>query len=379
MSVSPYRHFLRALACVAVVSLAACGSGGEGGPRQAPAATVTTTVVSGAEWIDSIQALGTAEANESVMITAKVTETVARVNFEDGDLVSTGDVLVELSGRAELAELEEARASLRESRQQLERAEQLAERQLVAASDLDTRRAAAQSARARMDTVRARLGDRVITAPFDGVLGFRQVSNGTLVTPGTTIASLDDVSVIRLEFTVPETYLAVLSPGLEIEAESAAYPGRTFGGVVRTVGSRVDPVTRSVSVRAEVQNPDRRLRPGMLMTVRIIRESRQTLVIPEISVVQVGTEAFVYRVREDDTVERVVVGLGARRSGEVEVLEGIAEGDRIVVQGVVKLRDGAPIRDVGRGPEADPAQDPGQEPAAGDGDGDGATADAETN
>ena len=361
MSVSTHRHFLRALACAAVALLAGCGSEDGGSGAQAPAATVTTTVVEAGEWVDSIQALGTAEANESVMITAKVTETVSRVNFEDGDLVSLGDVLVELSGRAELAELEEARASLRESRQQLERAEQLAERQLVAASDLDTRRAAAQSARARMDTVRARLGDRVITAPFDGVLGFRQVSNGTLVTPGTTIASLDDVSVIRLEFTVPETYLSALSPGLEVEAESAAYPGRTFEGVVRTVGSRVDPVTRSVSVRAEVQNPDRRLRPGMLMTVRIIRESRQTLVIPEISVVQVGTEAFVYRVRDDDTVERALVSLGARRTGEVEVLEGVSPGDRIVVQGVVKLRDGARIDDVGGG--AQPAatrDDPGE-------------------
>jgi membrane fusion protein, multidrug efflux system len=235
----------------------------------------------------------------------------------------------------------------------LNRAEQLAERQLVSRSDLDTRRAAAQSARARMDTISARLGDRVITAPFAGVLGFREVSAGTLVTPGTTIASLDDISRIRLEFTVPETFISALSVGQVVEAGSAAYPERSFEGELRTIGSRVDPVTRSVTVRAEIENADRALRPGMLMTVRIIRAPREALVIPEISVVQVGGDAFVYRVKDDDTVERVPVRIGARRAGEAEVVEGISEGDRIVVQGVVKLRDGARISEIAEEAPAD--------------------------
>ncbi|WP_255505469.1 efflux RND transporter periplasmic adaptor subunit [Alkalisalibacterium limincola] len=336
------------------LALAGCRSDNAGGGGQMPAATVTTTTVQPVSWTDSIRALGTAQANESVMITAKVTETVSRVNFEDGDLVEAGDVLVELSGRAELAELAEARAGLQEAQQQLNRAEQLAERQLVSRSDLDTRRAAAQSARARMDTISARLGDRVITAPFAGVLGFREVSAGTLVTPGTTIASLDDISRIRLEFTVPETFISALSVGQVVEAGSAAYPERSFEGELRTIGSRVDPVTRSVTVRAEIENADRALRPGMLMTVRIIRAPREALVIPEISVVQVGGDAFVYRVKDDDTVERVPVRIGARRAGEAEVVEGISEGDRIVVQGVVKLRDGARISEIAAEAPADP-------------------------
>jgi membrane fusion protein, multidrug efflux system len=349
-----------ALVCAALVAagtLVGCSSDNAGSGGQMPAATVTTTVVEPVEWTDSIRALGTAQANESVMITAKVTETVSRINFEDGDLVEAGDVLVELSGRAELAELAEARAGLQEAQQQLNRAEQLAERQLVARSDLDTRRAAAQSARARMDTISARLGDRVITAPFAGVLGFRQVSAGTLVTPGTTIASLDDISRIRLEFTVPETFIAALSVGQVVEASSAAYPDRSFEGVLRTIGSRIDPVTRSVTVRAEIENADRALRPGMLMTVRIIRSPRQALVIPEISVVQVGGDAFVYRVREDDTVERARVRIGGRRAGEAEVVEGLEAGERIVVQGVVKLRDGARISEVASEAPASPDAD----------------------
>lgn len=345
MSVTP--RLLPLFAAVAFAVLATgCSGDDSGGPRQPPAATVTTAEVVPVPWTDSIQALGTAQAQESVMITAKVTETVSRVNFEDGDVVEAGTVLVELSGRAELAELEEARASYRETRQQLERAEQLAARQLVAASDLDTRRAASQSARARMESIQARLGDRVISAPFDGVLGFREVSAGTLVTPGTTIASLDDISRIRLEFSVPETFISALSSGQVVEARSAAFPDRSFEGILRTIGSRVDPVTRSVSVRAEVPNPDRELRPGMLMTVRILRPVREALVIPEISMVQIGSQAFVYRVGDDDTVTQLPVRAGSRRAGEVEIVEGLNPGDRVVVQGVVKMRDGARIAEV---------------------------------
>jgi len=344
-AVSVLRPALGLIACVLLLS--GCGSERDGqGGFQMPAATVTTAAVEPVQWVDSIQALGTAQALESVMVTAKVTETVSRVNFEDGDFVETGAVLVELTGRAELAELQEAQAALREARQQLARAEQLAERQLVAASDLDTRRAAEQSARARMQTIQARLGDRVITAPFDGVLGFRQVSPGTLVTPGTTIASLDDIRRIRLEFQVPETFLTALEPGQVIQARSAAYGDRVFEGVLRTVGSRVDPVTRSVSVRAEIENTELLLRPGMLMTVRIIRAPRDALVVPEIALVQIGSQAYVYRVAGDDRVSQVPVRAGSRRSGEVEIVDGLEPGDRIVVQGVVKLRDGARIEEV---------------------------------
>jgi len=333
------------------LALAGCSAGPSGGP-QAPAATVTTGLVAEKPWSDTIEALGTARANESVMITAKVTETVVRVNFEDGDLVEAGSVLVDLSGRAEVAGLAEAAAAYREAQQLYQRQQQLTERQLIPASQLDTQRAAMESARARLDATRARLEDRVISAPFAGVLGFRQVSPGTLVTPGTTIASLDDVSVIKLDFAVPETFLSALSAGQAITARSAAWPDRAFTGRVTSVDSRVDPVTRAVTVRAEMPNPDRELRPGMLLTVQVFRPERQALVVPEISVTQIAQSAHVFRVKDDNTVEQVTVQLGQRRSGEVEVLEGIAAGDRIVVDGTVKLRQGMRITDVTGAPAA---------------------------
>lgn len=325
------------------LALSACG-GDEptqaGGP---PPATVTTTVVQPKAWSDTIEALGTARANESVLVTAKVTETVVRVNFEDGDLVEAGAVLVDLSGRVEVAGLEEAAAAYREAEQQYRRQQQLAAQKLIPAGQLDAQRATMEAARARLDATRARLSDRVITAPFAGVLGFRQVSPGTLVTPGTTIASLDDISVIKLDFTVPETFLSALRAGQAVTARSAAWPDRDFTGEVATIDSRVDPVTRAVTVRAMLPNPERLLRPGMLLTVRVFQPERQALVVPEISVVQVARDAHVFRLKDDGTVEQVEVTLGQRHRGEVEVVEGLSAGDRIVVDGTVKLRDGSRV------------------------------------
>lgn len=334
---------VRAVALTALFCL--LGACGDNATRSgAPVATqVVTSRITPLPWQDSIEALGTTRANESVTLTAKVSETVRKVGFESGDQVEAGHVLVDLSGGVQLAELEEARADYSDAQRQLERQQELAAVHLVAASQIDAQRAARDAARARMDVVRAQLADRVITAPFDGVLGLRQVSQGSLVTPGTPIATLDDVSVIKLDFSVPERFLAALERGQNITALSAAYPDRKFKGTVASVDSRVDPVTRSVTVRAEIPNPDRLLRPGMLLSATLFRRERETLVLPEIAVVQLGLDSFVFRVTPDETAERVKVQLGMRRKGEVEIVQGLVAGDRIVIEGTVKLSDGTRI------------------------------------
>ena len=323
--------------------IAACGDKVPSANEAPPATIVVMSKVAPVEWRDTIEALGTARANESVTLTAKVSETVRKVGFDSGDVVRAGDVIVDLSSGAQLAGLEEARAAYQEAERQLARGQELAQKQLISASLLDTQRSTRDAAKARMDVVRASLSDRVITAPFDGILGLRRVSPGSLVTPGTPIATLDDISVIKLDFTVPERYLAVLSKGQDVAAHSDTYPDRDFAGKVASVDSRVDPVTRSVTVRAELPNPDRLLRPGMLLSVRLYQAPRMTIVVPEIAVIQVGTDAFVYRVAEDQTASRVKVALGARRRGEVEIASGLSAGDTIVTEGAVKLRDGARV------------------------------------
>lgn len=337
--------------------LAACSD--DAAERRAPAAanTVTAHTVAATEWIDIVEALGTAQANESVTLTAKVTEVVRRIRFSDGDRVQPGDVLVELTGEAEVANLREAQAAYNEAQQQFERLEPLVAQGTIPRAQLDTQRAARDSARARADAIRARLSERVITAPFAGVLGFRQVSDGALVTPGTVIATLDDVSVIKLDFSVPEVLLSTLRSGQSVAARSAAYADREFTGVVTSIGTRVDPVTRSITVRAEVPNPDGEIKPGMLMTVELMTQPRQAVVIPELALIQVGTQQSVFRIRDDATVEQIPVRTGARRRGEVEILEGVEPGQRIVLEGTGKLRGGMSVAIVGT-PTGDGAEPP---------------------
>ena len=335
----------------AVVLLAGCGKDeapggrGPGGPG-GPPAVVSTTVLAVAPWSDSLQAIGTTSARESVAVTAKVSETVAEVRFESGQPVRAGQVLVVLSRQAQAAGLEEAAAAYREAQSLFERQQALAKRQLVSASQLEAQRANRDQARGRMEIIRAQAGDRVISAPFDGVLGVRQVSPGSLVTPGTVISTLDDLSLMRMDFSVPESQLSALSVGRDVEARSDAYPGETFAGRVASIGTRVDAGSRAVSVRAEIPNADGRLRPGMLMRVQLALPSRNALQVPELSLQQVGQQAFVFRV-QGDTVEQVPVRIGARRPGWVEILEGVKAGDRVVVEGIVKLKPGAKIRDAG--------------------------------
>jgi membrane fusion protein (multidrug efflux system) len=334
-----------------LLALALAGCGGknkEGGGKGGAPATVTTTVLAPMPWSDTLQALGTAAARESVTITAKVSEKVEQVHFDSGDEARAGQVLVTLVDRAQSAGVGEAEADYAEAQKTYERVQALAQKQLVAATQLDVQRAARDAARARLEAQKATVGDRVVVAPFAGVLGLRQVSPGSLVTPGTVITTLDDTSKIRLDFSVPERSLAALAVGGAVRASSDAWPGEVFEGRITSIGSRVDAATRALAARAEFDNAQRRLRPGMLMQVELSQQTRQALQVPELSLQQLGEQAFVFRVA-GDKVELVPVKIGARRPGWVEVLDGVKAGDRIVVEGIVKLKDGARIVDAGAG------------------------------
>ena len=312
---------------------------GPGLPISVYAAPVTSV-----PWSDRISAIGTTAANESITLTAKVTENVARVNFEDGDVVEAGAILVELSGRAEVAALREAQSAYSDAERQYKRLADVVTQGTVTRAALDTQGATRDQARARSEAIRARLSDRVITAPFAGVLGFRTVSPGTLVTPGTAIATLDDIETLKLDFSLPETSLGALKLGDPITGRSAAFPDRTFPGTVRSLDSRVDPLTRALTVRARIDNSARALKPGMLLVVELATGSRQALAVPEISVLQLGDEAYVFKVGAKQTAERTVVQVGARRGGLVEIRGGLSEGDLVVGEGNVKLRPGLPIK-----------------------------------
>ena len=343
---APAARLLAAAAAVCVLLSACGGDAAPTGPRDGgQAAVVTTAEVAMAPWRDTISALGTVTARESVTITAKVSETVEQVHFDSGDEVEAGATLVTLSGKQQRAALQAAEAAAKEAEQQFRRGSELVGQQLIARSQLDTQRATRDAALARVAQMRADIGDRRIRAPFAGMLGIRQVSPGALVTPGTVVATLDDLSRVYVDFPVPEVHLSQLETGQPLVGTSVAWPGVEFAGEVSSIDARVDPATRAITVRGDFPNPDRRLRPGMLMQVELGQASRDALVVPEIAVVQVGRDTFVWRVRSDGTVESASIVIGERRAGSVEVLKGLSEGDRIVVEGTGKLRPGMAVEE----------------------------------
>ena len=335
--------------------LAACGDGDTPkGPQGRGNAPVPVVVAAVAEepWTDHVRALGTVRAREAVTVTAKVSETVQRVHFQSGQEVARGAPLVTLSGQQQEAALAAAEAALKEAVQLYARQSTLAGQQLIARASLDTQRAARDAARAQVAQIRANLSDRVIRAPFAGVLGIRQVSPGALVTPGTEIATLDDIARVFVDFPVPETELADVSPGQALVGRVGTYGDRSFDGKVETVSARLDAGSRAATVRGDFANDDRALKPGMLVQVELARDTRQALVVPEIAVQQVGTETFVWRVKPDMTVEKVDVEVGGRVPGKVMLASGIKAGDRIVVEGTGKVQSGSTVTEGAVAPAA---------------------------
>lgn len=293
--------------------------------------------------VDEIDSIGTAQANEHVELASKVTDTVSKVNFSDGMYVEKGDILVEQTNAEETAQLSEAEATLEEATRQFKRVQNLIDQKLAAETQLDEERARMQTAKARYEAIVARLDDKIIRAPFSGVLGFRNVSPGTLLTPATPVTTLDDISTIKLDFDVPETYLAGLQQGQEVIASSAAWPKREFKGSVETINSRVDPVTRTLTVRALIRNNDKLLRPGMLLTVKLILERQQALVVPEEAVVPIQDKTYVYTIDDRNIAERKEISVGRRKPGIIEVVSGLKAGDEVITQGIIKIHPGSEV------------------------------------
>lgn len=306
--------------------------------------SVTVAVVSRQSFADEVESIGTAQANESVNLTAKVTDTVTAVHFEDGDLVEQGDILVELTNVAEAARLSEVQSELDDARRQYERLQSLIATNLISQTDLEAARTRFATAQARLEGVAANMDDRLIRAPFSGMLGFRNISEGTLVTPSMVITTLDDISTIKLDFNIAEVFFAQLQPGLSVTANSIVYRGRDFEGRVQNIGSRIDEVTRSVQVRAEIDNSDRVLRPGMLLTVGLTLNERDAIVVPEAALIPSQGRQYIFVVDEENTARRVEVEIGRRQPGLAEVVSGVIPGQRVITQGIAQVRPGQAVR-----------------------------------
>jgi membrane fusion protein, multidrug efflux system len=290
-----------------------------------------------------IEAVGSTKAFESVTLSANVTEYVRKLYFNDGDFVKKGDILVELENEEEKAQIVNAKARLVEAQSHYKRTLKLLKGNYSAQSEHDTREANLKSAQAQLTQMHAKLKDKTIRAPFSGVLGFRLISEGTLLEPGDKIVTLDMIQPLKVDFTLAERYLSQLYKGQHFISFSVAYPDKTFKGKIATIRSRIDEQTRTVMVRGILDNKSKQLKPGMLLKIHIPLPALNVLVIPEHALVSRGKERFVFIVK-NNKAKKIAITILQRKNDKLFVSAKVNEGDLLVIDGGFKLKDGMNVK-----------------------------------
>lgn len=326
------------------------GGGGAGGGRRA--SEVTAAVIAQRAFVDRLEVLGVAKGRESVTLTSNTSEMIESVHFRPGQAVNRGQILVQLKRSEEDADILEARADVELAKTTAERWTKLGERGFAPQATVEQYQSAYERARAALAAAESRRGDRVIRAPFSGVIGLTDIAPGTLISPGTAIATLDDTSMIRVDFDIPDRYLPLIREGQGITAMTDAYPGEHYAGRIARIDTRIDERTRAIKARAEFPNPGGRLKPGMLIRVGIDRGQRIALAAPEAAVQFSGAGSYVLVItkRGDGFVaqQRPVI-TGLNEGGFVELREGVQAGERIVADGLNRVQPNQPIRVRGEG------------------------------
>jgi len=292
---------------------------------------------------DTVSAVGTLLANEAVMIRPEVDGRIETIHFQEGQLVRKGDKLVSIDASEVEAQLASAVAAANLNRSRLKRSEELHEKKFISAQAMDDARETVNQSNARESEIKAKLAKNVIRAPFEGVTGLRQVSPGAYAKAGQDIARLEGIGILKIDFRVPELYLSKIRVGQALVVTVDAYPAETFNGTIYAIEPSVDEATRTVLIRARLPNPGVRLKPGMFARVNLTLEQRNNaLLVPEQALVPRGDDRFVYRIIDGKAV-LTKVQMGLRRPGEVEIVAGLEEGQSIVADGQLKLRDGAAV------------------------------------
>lgn len=314
---------------------------------QADTATkVIVSLVENQTFKDQVEALGTLRANESVELMSTVTEHVKAIHFDDAQRIKKGTLLLEMRIEEELSGLEEQNAILKEAKKQVKRFTPLIAKGAVSKTNLDNAKLEVSKTNARINAIKSQIDERQIIAPFDGLIGLRNISVGAMLSSDTLIATMHDDSVMKLDFSLPSLFLSFLKPGIKIKAKTDAFPKKVFNGEVLQIDNQVDPITRTISARALIDNADHSLKSGLLMQVTLETNVRQALVIPEEALIPNGDKNFVLVVVEKEklkTVEKRLIKTGVRQPGKVEVLSGLLAKDLVVIQGIMKAKPGKPI------------------------------------
>ena len=308
--------------------------------RMKPQVAVKVSQVTESKIHTVLEFIGTAVSNESVDITSSVAQKVTKINFSDCDFVKKGDVLVQQNIDKQLAIKKQAEINLQEQQRELTRISTLKKRNVIAAKEYDSQNTKVQDAQAKLAEVEEEIKERTIVAPFDGMLGLRKVSVGALLSPGTVITTIDDIKKIKVDFSVPEKYLSLITTGSKIEATSIALPGKKFFGTVQAISPRISSTSRSISVRGIIENNDYLLRSGMMLNVTIEMQDRNAIQVQESAVLNVGEKHYVYVVDSENKARQKEIEIGERSDHLVEVTKGLTSSDKVIIDGVVKISDG---------------------------------------
>ena len=329
------------------------GASAAGAPAKADPIGVETVTVVAETVADDVTAVGTLRSNESVVLRPEVAGRIAAIRFREGAPVKRGEILVELDAAVQQAEVQQAKANLALAHANFGRTDDLFNRKFLSQSARDEAASQLEVARANMALAEARLDRTRIRAPFAGVVGIRNVSVGGYVREGDDLVNLEDLATLKVDFRLPELYLARVRPGQTLEVTSDAIPAQRFAATLTAIDPLINEQGRSVVMRATLPNERRQLRPGMFARVRLILQQRADVaVVPEEALVPApGNVQFVYRV-VDGRAHRVEVTTGARRGARVEILAGLQPGDVVVTAGQLKLRDGAAVQIVRSGAES---------------------------
>ncbi|MCG2835686.1 efflux RND transporter periplasmic adaptor subunit [Photobacterium sp. WH77] len=318
-------------------------------PKPGRSVPVATGEVTSHEVVSSVSLVGKLAAQRSVTIATEVAAKVDRIVVDTERKVTQGQLLVQLDNAKPKAAYDEAKAYYDDEKRKYTEYQRLVKRGALTQTELIAQQASVSIAKARLDAAKAELDDHQIRAPFTGTVGLIDFSAGHTVTVGSELFTLDDLSQMRLDVQVPEQYLSKLAPGMAVLAKSQAWPDDTFHGTIQAIDSRVQAESLNIRVRVSFDNASGKLKPGMLMAAALDFTPQQAAIIPVQALEYSGTKRFVYLVDAKGIAHRTEVTLGARVKNEVVIESGIQIGDRIVVQGLVNMRDGLAVQDVSLG------------------------------
>lgn len=313
------------------------------GPPAPPPMPVNASIVGARDIADSIKVVGTLAANESVVMRPEISGRITGIHFEEGARTAAGDLLFSIEPAEFRARLKQTQAAAKLAELKFARARNLRSDQAISQQEFDEADSLLLAAQAMHEEAKAQVDKTSLRAPFDGVLGLRNVSVGAYVQPGQDLINLENIDPLKLNFNISERYAGALQPGQELVLKVDAYPGEKFTGQIHAINPRLDPDTRTFVIRGKVSNPDGRLKPGMFARIYLtLVQRKNSPVIPEQAIFPIGNELHVYKVVDGKAVN-TLIEIGNRLTGEVEVLKGLVAGEQVITAGQPKVRDGSPV------------------------------------